>query len=78
MSVLWINTIGFIALAINLYSMSTKGEYKLRLMSLIANCIYVLYGILINAVPVIVGCIIAVLLHAYHIKRLQLNTKCKG
>lgn len=71
MSTTWINTIGFVALAINLYSMSTKGEYKLRLISLIANSIYVLYGVLIKALPVIIGCLIAVFLHAYHIKRLH-------
>ena len=66
-----IDSIGYGALIINLYSMSTKGEYKLRIFSLIANIFYILYGILIHATPVIVGCIIAVLLHAHHIRRLR-------
>lgn len=74
MSTVYINIIGFVALAINLYSMSTKGEYKLRLISLIANVIYVLYGVLINALPVIIGCSLAIFLHAYHIKRLSIKT----
>jgi len=54
--------------------MSVKGEYKLRLISLIANVGYILYGVLISAMPIIVGCTIAVFLHAYHLKRLGINT----
>lgn len=68
-----IDSIGYAALVINLYSMSTKGEYKLRLISLIANVGYILYGALIAATPIIVGCTIAVFLHAYHIKRLRIK-----
>ena len=76
-SAAFINIVGFIALVINLYSMSAKGEYKLRVLSLIANSIYILYGIMISALPVIIGCIIAVFLHAYHINRIRLDTNCK-
>lgn len=68
-----IDCIGYGGLVINLYSMSTKGEYKLRLVSLIANIVYIVYGALISAIPIIVGCIIAVLLHGYHIRRLRTN-----
>lgn len=71
MNEIWINIIGFVGLLINLYSMSKKGEYKLRLISMIANAIYVLYGILIHAWPVIIGSFIAVCLHGYHIHRLR-------
>lgn len=70
-----IDGIGYIALITNLYSMSAKNEYKLRVISLIANSIYVIYGILISALPIIIGCIIAVGLHAYNIKRLLKNKK---
>ena len=73
MNVVLIDSIGYGALIINLYSMSTKGEYKLRMFSLIANMFYILYGTLINAIPIIVGCIIAVLLHAHHIRRLRIK-----
>ena len=73
MSPFLIDCIGYGALIINLYSMSTKGEYKLRLISLIANLFYILYGVLISAMPVIVGCTIAVLLHGYHIRRLKIK-----
>ncbi len=73
MSPFLIDSIGYTALVINLYSMSTKGEYKLRLISLIANTGYILYGALISATPIIVGCTIAVLLHGYHLRRLRIN-----
>ena len=73
MSIILIDSIGYIALVINLYSMSTKGEYKLRLISLIANVVYILYGSLISATPIIVGCTIAVFLHAFHLRRILLN-----
>ena len=73
MSPFLIDSIGYIALVINLYSMSTKGEYKLRFISLIANAGYILYGALIGATPIIVGCTIAVLLHGYHLRRLRIN-----
>ncbi len=78
MSPILIDSIGYIALVINLYSMSTKGEYKLRLISLIANLGYILYGVLIGAFPIIVGCTIAVFLHGYHIRRLRINTTNNG
>lgn len=68
-----IDSIGYGALIVNLYSMSTKGEYKLRFISLIANAGYIVYGVLISATPIIVGCTIAVLLHGYHLRRLRMN-----
>jgi len=63
--------IGYIALAINLYSMYTKGEFKLRAISAIANFIYIIYGILICAWPIIIGCTIAVVLHLSRLKNLN-------
>lgn len=71
MNSLIIDSIGFSALAINLYSMSVKGEFKLRLFSTIANGIYIIYGIFLQAYPIIVGCLIAVLLHLYRLKTLN-------
>ena len=73
MNPILIDSIGYAGLIINLYSMSTKGEYKLRLISLIANTIYIVYGTLISATPIIVGCTIAVFLHGYHLRRLKIK-----
>lgn len=78
MNAFLIDSVGYVALTINLYSMSTKGEYKLRLISLIANIFYIFYGTLISATPVIVGCAIAVCLHAYHIRRIRIKNTFNG
>ena len=77
MNAFLIDRIGYGALIINLYSISTKGEYKLRLISLIANAVYILYGALISATPIIVGCTIAVFLHGYHLRRLKVKKNSK-
>ena len=78
MNAILIDCIGYGGLVINLYSMSTKGEYKLRFISLIANIIYIVYGVLISATPIIVGCTIAVFLHGYHLKRLKIKKNNNG
>lgn len=62
------SVVGYFGLLLNLYSMSLKGEFKLRLFSLLANSIYIIYGVLIEAYPILIGSSIAVLLHAVRIK----------
>lgn len=68
-----IDVVGYWALLINLYSMSVKGEYRLRLISTLANVIYIIYGLLLQALPIIIGCTIAVALHLYRLKRLKID-----
>lgn len=65
------DVVGYIGLVLNLYSMYTKGEHKLRLFSAIANMIYIVYGILISAMPIVIGCSIAVMLHLYRLKSIK-------
>ena len=65
-----IDALGFAALTLNLTSMAMKEILYLRLLSLIANAIYVVYGSLIGAVPIIVGSCIAVLLHGYNLYKI--------
>lgn len=64
-----IQIIGYTALSLNLISMSMKNVLYLRVFGLVANAIYVAYGIMIEAPPVYIGCAIAVLLHSYRIYR---------
>jgi len=66
-----IDLFGYLALGLNLYSMHSKGEYRLRVFSAIANLAYVVYGVLINALPIIIGCSIAVILHGYRLHKLK-------
>jgi len=68
---LFADIVGYFALMLNLYSMSVKGETRLRMISLFANIIYIGYGLLIGAAPIVVGCSIAVLLHGYRLYQMK-------
>ncbi|WP_111683062.1 hypothetical protein [Winogradskyella tangerina] len=70
-----IHIIGYSALGVNLLSMTMKNILLLRALSLIANLIYIAYGILLNAPPFIIGCGIAVLIHGFHIFKIQKSKK---
>ncbi len=65
-----VHYIGYIALGLNLLSMSMKRMCYLRVLSLLANSLYIIYGSLIDAPPVIIGCTIAVGLHSFHLYKL--------
>lgn len=63
--------IGYSALVINLFSMSRKRENQLRIISAVANFLYIIYGILLSALPIVIGCAIAVGLHLYRLRNLK-------
>lgn len=52
--------VAYVALGLNLWSMSMKAEYRLRLIATVANALYIVYGIFLGAYPIIIGCSIAV------------------
>lgn len=62
-----IHALGYFALVLNLFSMTRKSVISLRVVSAAANGIYVVYGILLNAPPIFIGCSIAVAIHLWHI-----------
>jgi len=68
---IYIDLLGYFALVINLYSMYSNSERKLRMYSTIANSLYIIYGILLNAMPIIIGCLIAVCLHIYRLNNIS-------
>ncbi len=70
-----IHIIGYTALGINLFSMTMKNIFLLRVLSLIANFIYLIYGILLNAPPFIIGCGIAIIIHGFHLFKLRKSKK---
>lgn len=70
-----IHLIGYFALVLNLISMAMKSALHLRVFSLVANAIYIVYGILLQAPPFIIGCSIAVIIHAFRIRQLLLLQK---
>lgn len=62
-----IDLIGYIGLTMNLLSMTMKDILWLRWFSIVANSIYICYGIMLGAMPFIIGCSIAVCIHIYHL-----------
>lgn len=73
-----VHILGYIAITINLYAMSRKNVMTLRVLSVIANTIYTLYGVLINSPPLIIGGVIVVSIHLYQIRNLQKGIGKKG
>jgi hypothetical protein len=65
------NILGFLALILNLTSMTMKDILYLRCLSLVANTIYIIYGALIGAAPIITGSLVAVIIHAVSIYKLK-------
>jgi len=66
-----IHLIGYSALTLNLFSMMMKNILKLRVLSLVANAIYLVYGIFLHSPPFIIGCGISITIHAFHIYNLM-------
>ena len=65
------NALGYLGLILNLTSMAMKDVLYLRFLSLVANAIYFVYGLLIGATPVIIGSFIAVILHSVNIYKIK-------
>lgn len=59
--------IGYLGLAINLMWMYQSSVFKLRVLSIIANVVYLAYGFFLQAPPLIIGCSIAISLHSYRL-----------
>lgn len=66
-----IDVIGYTALLLNTISMTMKNVLYLRILSLIANLIYIVYGTLLGVPPMIIGCAMAIIIHTYRIYKLH-------
>lgn len=66
-----LHILGYIAIALSLFSMTRKNVMALRIISATSNGIYVVYGVLLNSPPLVIGCTIAIIIHLYHINKLR-------
>jgi hypothetical protein len=78
-----VHLLGLVALSFSLLAMMMKNILILRIFSATANFVYIIYGSLIGAPPLIIGGAIVVLIHSYHIHKLIRNNdagcvKCKN
>ncbi len=72
-----IHLIGYSALVVNLLSMTMNNILYLRLLSLLGNGIYIIYGIVLKSPPLILGGTIAVSIQAFQIYKLKQNKESK-
>ena len=74
-----VHLLGLAALGFSLLAMSMKDILILRILSAVANFIYIIYGLLLGAPPLIIGGAIVIVIHSYHIHKLIQNNKmdCK-
>ena len=72
-----IDLVGYSALLLNLGSMAMRNLLRLRVLSAIANMVYIVYGLLIDAPPFIIGCSIAVGIHLYHLRKITKTSASK-
>jgi hypothetical protein len=73
-----IHLLGYLGLALNLLSMTRKNLLTLRVLSATANIIYIVYGVMLGAPPVVIGCTVAVIVHDYHIVKLIYTNRVKN
>ena len=70
-----IDILGYIGVILGLSAMAMKKMMHLRVLSLMANVMYMIYALLLSAYPIFVGCGIAVGIHIYHIFLLRKKAK---
>jgi hypothetical protein len=68
-----VNFLGLLALGFSLLAMSMKNILFLRILSAVANFIYIIYGFLLAAPPLMIGGSVVIVIHAYHIYKLIQN-----
>jgi len=59
---------GFVALALSLAAMSFKNVTRMRLVHSMAAIVHIIYGYNIGAIPIIIGGILFLLIHLYHLR----------
>lgn len=65
-----VDFLGYGVVAINLASMAMKSERNLRLFSIVANIALVGYGAFLSATPLVIGGVLATLIHITRVREL--------
>ena len=59
--------VGYTALCISLLSVNMNNMLWFRCLHLLASCIYLVYGVMIEAMPLVIGASLFTLIHTYRI-----------
>lgn len=70
-----VHLLGLAALGLSLLAMMMKNILILRIFSAAANFIYIIYGYLLGAPPLVIGGAIVIVIHGFHIRKLMRNNK---
>ena len=62
--------IGYSGLAISLLSVNMTNMHRFRVLHLLASCIYMVYGLMIGAMPLVIGGSLFSLIHCYRLYKL--------
>ena len=75
-----IDIIGYIGMAVILYSFTIENIYKLRLVNSIGSIVWIIYGLGIMAGPTIMvnSCVLAIHLHWFYKNRKKKQKKTKS
>lgn len=68
------NLFGFLALSIALYAISKKNVVELRWWHLISSFLYIIYGYMIQAYPVIIGAVLYCGIHIFQLYQIKKTT----
>lgn len=63
------HAIGYLASGINLLSMTMQNMIMLRILSLSANLLFVLYGLQMKLYPILISCTLAACIHTFQLYR---------
>jgi hypothetical protein len=75
-----LHLLGYIGSSLNLIGMSMKNVVVLRIFSMIANAIYVVYGFQLDSLPIILSCTAVTIIHFYYLSKAikRKNEKVSG
>lgn len=65
----WVEIFGYLAMCVVLISMTLKDIKKLRIVNSISCLMFVFYGIMLHAYPIIIMNILVILINLYRIKK---------
>ena len=69
------DAIGYMALSLALFAMMNKKVKLIRSLHLISCVFYAVYGLLTKANPLLMGAILFIGIHIYHLIKLQTKSK---
>ena len=75
MTNLVIESIGYIAILTGFFAITKKDMGKFRLWHLVSSFFYIIYGAMLNSVPLVIAGIVFCIIHVYHLIKMYDSNK---